>query len=93
MKALQREEEEKERESEQRKDELDDYQLDSVECVDTATASAILPEQSKKRSATTQQPPVTPRPHKLMHPSHTDLLASAKKSNNRVRNSGSALFR
>ncbi|TIA87048.1 hypothetical protein E3P81_04076 [Wallemia ichthyophaga] len=87
LEALQREEEESAKVSMHAKDELEDYQLDSVDCVDTGSLSGCSSsgvEESKKRSACSQQPPVTPRPNKLMHPSHTDLLASAKKSNNRV---------
>ena len=63
-------------------DELEEYQLDDTETVT-----------SKKRSATSQQPPVTPRPHKLLNPTHRDLLASAKKSNRRAPQFGNSLLR
>lgn len=63
-------------------DELEEYQLDDTETVT-----------SKKRSATSQQPPVTPRPHKLLNPTHRDLLASAKKSNKRAPQFGNSLLR
>ncbi|TIA93132.1 hypothetical protein E3P99_00270 [Wallemia hederae] len=109
LRALEREEREeremKEREAEAEKagvatlDDLEDYQLDATECVDTASTSAPAAHvpansNSRKRSATNQQPPVTPRPHKMLHPSHNDLLASARKSNKRAfKNTNRALFR
>lgn len=59
---------------------LEDYKLD--DCTEV-----VGQPQSRKRSAVTQQPPVTPRPTKtqnMFHPSHDERLASARKSANAI---------